>query len=78
MLPTINLVNIQSKHKLEKTQKQGFELRFNIIFIFDKQNKMIPRSIRTFWYKGSAENKETWQVKKKSVSLKNSCLKLKG
>ena len=31
---------------------------------------MILLSIRTFWYKGSAENKEKCQIRKKVLSLK--------
>ena len=33
--------------------------------------EMILWSIRTFWYKGSAENKEEWQVRKKALFLKD-------
>ena len=32
---------------------------------------MILWSIRTFWYKGSAENNEKWQVRKKALFPKN-------
>ena len=46
------------------------------IFVYPKSN-MILWSIRTFWYKGSAENKGKQHVRKKSISLKNSSLKLK-
>ena len=40
--------------------------------------KMILRSIRTFWYKGSATKKETNRVKKQSRFLKNSSPSLKA
>ena len=32
------------------------------------------RAIHTFWYKGSAEDKDKWQVRKRAISLKNSSL----
>ena len=31
---------------------------YNVFHLFTKKYKMIPVSIRTFWYKGSAENEE--------------------
>ena len=39
---------------------------------------MIQRSIRTFWYKGSAESKEKGQVRKIDMFFKNSCLDSKA
>ena len=36
-----------------------------IVILFTKKIEMILCSIRTFWYKGSAENKEKGQVIKK-------------
>ena len=40
-------------------------------YLFYQKVKMIPESIRTFWYKGSAENKETNKNRKRAISLKN-------
>ena len=39
---------------------------------------MILWSIRTFWYKGSAEIKEKWQVRQKALFLKNNSSGLKA
>ena len=44
---------------------------------FYQQSNMILWSIRTFWYKGSAENNKKNMVAKKCISLKNSSLKFK-
>ena len=37
--------------------KTKIRLMFYYDFLFCIEVKMIPRSIRTFWYKGSTENK---------------------
>ena len=42
------------------------------------KSNMILWSIRTFWYKGSAENKKQKLVRTKNIYLKNSSLKLKA
>ena len=39
---------------------------------------MIPRSMRTFWYKGSAENKAKWQVLAKNNLFLKKQPRLKG
>ena len=36
-----------------------------------QKTKIILWSIHTFWYKGSAENREQWQVRQKVVFIKN-------
>ena len=61
-----------------KPKNQRFDLCFTIVFSqFYQKSNMILWSIRTFWYKGSAENKKNKHVRKKSISLKNSSLKQK-
>ena len=47
-----------------KTQYATCDLQY--IFIFDQKSNMILWSIRTFWYKGSAEIKEQMHVRKKA------------
>ena len=44
---------------------------YNDFSIFYEKMKMILWSIRTFWYKGSAENEEKMQVRTKAPFLKN-------
>ena len=46
-------------------------------FFYPKSN-MILLSIRTFWYKGSAENKKKHIFAKRCISLKNISLKLES
>ena len=45
-----------------------------VTMFFYGKVKMILLSIRTFWYKGSTENKEKWEVQKMRavLTLKNS------
>ena len=45
---------------------------------FYQKSNMILWSIRTFWYKGSAENKKRNMFAKRPISHKNSSLNLKG
>ena len=49
-------------------QRKPKNQRFDICFImflntFYETVKIILWSIRTFWYKGSSENKDKWQVR---------------
>ena len=59
-----------------KTQDSTYDLPG--VFIFYQKSNMILWSIRTFWYKGSIENKGKNMFAKKGISLKNSSLKLKA
>ena len=43
---------------------------YNDFPLFYQQAEMILWSIRTFWYKGSAENKENDKFEKRATSLK--------
>ena len=45
----------------KKTQDLTYDLPY---FCFYKKSNMILWPIRTFWYKGSAENKAKYQVRK--------------
>ena len=47
-----------------KTQDPACDLP-DFSFCYKKSN-MILRSIRTFWYKGSVENKKNWHVREKA------------
>ena len=47
----------------QKTQDSTCDLL--VFCIFYQKSKMLLWSIRTFWYKGSAENKKKSQVRKK-------------
>ena len=66
MLSSMNSSNKQINRKWEKTQKPKIRLVIYLIcsLVYQKSN-MILWSIRTFWYKGSAENKGKTNVRKK-------------
>ena len=73
MLSSINNLNKQRNPKSEETPKTKIRLMFyNVFSLFYQKVKMILWSIRTFWYKGSAENKGNWQVRKKGYISQNS------
>ena len=48
------------------------------LHLFTREFEMIPRSVRTFWYKGSATNKGKWQVRKKGYILQKYQPRLEG
>ena len=59
MLSSMNSSNKQRNRKWEKTQKPKIRLViYNVFSLFYQKSNMILWSIRTFWYKGSAENKK--------------------
>ena len=79
MLSSMNLSNKPRSRKWEKTQKPKIRHMFYHVFSqFYQKSNMILWSIRTFWYKGSAENKNKKMFAEKGISLKNSSLKLKA
>ena len=53
----------------ENPENQDSTCDLQYVLIFYQKSKMIPGSIRTFWYKGSAENKGKCQVRKNGVYL---------
>ena len=63
----------------EETQKPKIWIViYNYLSLFYPKSNMILWSIRTFWYKGSAENKEQINVRGKNKSSKISSLTLKA
>ena len=69
MLSSMNSSNKQRSRKWEKTQKPKIRLVFYHVFShFYQKSNMILWSIRTFWYKGSAEIKEQMHVRKENLS----------
>ena len=59
MLSSMSSSNKQRNRKCEKTSKPKIRLVIYYGFsLFDQKSNMILWSIRTFWYKGSAENKK--------------------
>ena len=69
MLSSINPSNINrngfQRPPPQKKKKNWNPISVLLCFHILQKSKMIPRSIRTFWYKDSAENNEKWQVWKK-------------
>ena len=59
-----------------KTQDSTCDLPYLFFLCFYQKSNMILWSIRTFWYKGSAENKKKKHVHEKSMSLNEISLKL--
>ena len=72
MLSTINKNQTKQRNpKSETTPKTKTRpVFYNEVSLFFKENEMVLWSIRTFWYKGSAENKENGKFEKK-LYLKN-------
>ena len=69
MLSSMIFSNIKINGFERKQTQPKFDLIFTMSFIFYQKSKMTPGSIRTFWYKGSAENKGKWQVRQKGLYL---------
>ena len=66
MLSSMNSSNKPRSRKWEKTQKPKIRPVFYHVFSqFYHKSNMILWSIRTFWYKGSAENKKKKHVREK-------------
>ena len=71
MLPSINFSSIKRNGFERQNPKPRFDYCVTMIYHnFNNTNKMIPRSIHTFWYKGSAENKQISISKKAYISQK--------
>ena len=56
----------------EKPQNQVSTSALPCVVIFTKKSEVIPGSMRTFGYKGSAEINGKWQFRKNVISLENS------
>ena len=66
-ISSINSQNKQRNSKSERTQKTKIRIVFYLdLSLFYPEVKMILWSIRTFWYKCSAEIKEKCKVCKKA------------
>ena len=64
------------ERKPPKNKKQRFDWCVTmIIHLLYQKVRMIPRSIHTLWYKGSAENKEKKQLRKRTMSFKRAAQK---
>ena len=51
---------------IENQKNQDATCDIPWFYLFYQKSKMIPGTIRTFWYKGSAEVKDKWQVREKA------------
>ena len=70
MVSLINNQNKQRNQKSEKTQKTKIWLViYHDFSLFHENMNVIVWSIRTIWYKGLAEIKEKWRVRKKWLFL---------
>ena len=69
MLSSMNSPNKQRNRKWVKTQKPKIRhVFYHVCSQFYQKSNMILWSIRTFWYKGSAENKKKHVRKKAYIS----------